>query len=209
MHQAIAGVWARASPEQLVAARLAGIDVALHRLFGPALASTEVEEAAALARVAAEAAPLEGRPLCAGHASLAWPQEPHLVLWHATTLLREHRGDGHVACLLAAGIGPLESLVLHAAQGEVSRSFLQSTRGWSDEAWAAATAALVERGLVTSDGRSTEEGRALRERIEAHTDELALPAWLPLGEDGCTRLRSLVRPFSRAIVETGILGFTA
>lgn len=209
VHEAMAGVWELATPEQLVAARLAGVDVALHRLFGPALAGPEVEEAAALARVAAEAAPIGGRPLCAGHASLAWPDEPHLVLWHAITLLREHRGDGHVTCLLAAGIGPLESLVLHVGQGEVSRSFLQSTRGWSDEAWERAAAALAQQGLVAADGRATEEGRARRERIEAHTDELALAPWLPLGEDGCSRLRALVRPFSRAIVETGILGFTA
>ncbi len=209
VHQALAGVWSVVSPEQVVAARLAGIDVALHRLFGTALAGPEVQEAAALARVAAEAAPAAGRPLFAGHASLAWPDEPHLVLWHAVTLLREHRGDGHVACLLAAGVGPLESLVLHASQGEVGRRFLQANRGWSDEAWQAATAGLAERGLVAPDGGSTDAGRALRDGIEERTDELALPAWLPLGEDGCTRLRALVRPFSRAIVETGILGFTA
>ena len=208
VRQAMAGVWAAVSPEQLVAARLAGIDVALRRLFGSTLGSPEVEEAAGLARAAAEAAPVAGRPLFAGNASLAWPEEPHLVLWQAITLLREHRGDGHVACLLGAGVEPLESLVLHAAEGEVGRRFLQSSRGWPDDAWEAATASLAARGLVTADGGATAAGRGWREGIEARTDELALAAWLPLGEDGCTRLRALVRPFSRAIVETGILGFT-
>ncbi|MEO5678870.1 MAG: hypothetical protein ABIS47_04290 [Acidimicrobiales bacterium] len=209
VHQAMDGVWATAGPAELIAARQAGVDVALHRILGPAVRGAEVDEAAGLARAAAEAAPTPGRPLAAGVASLAWPDEPHLVLWQAVTRLREHRGDGHVACLVEAGVGPLESLVLHVATGEISLRFLQSTRGWSPEAWQTAAASLVDRGLLATGGELTDEGRARRQDIEGRTDELALAPWLHLGEEGCTRLRALVRPWSRAVVEAGGRAFWA
>lgn len=204
---AIPAAWTAASPAQLLEARLAAADAALRRTLGDAVDEPAVGRAAELARVAAEACEPAGRPLHAGHAGLPWPDAPHLALWHAISLLREHRGDGHVACLVEAGLDGLDALVLHAASGEVSRAILQSSRQWPDEAWDAAVARLVDRGHVQPDGSFTEGGAALRQRIEDRTDALALAPWATLGQQGCDELRRLVRPLSRAIVESGSLGF--
>ncbi|MCY7366459.1 MAG: hypothetical protein LH469_14290 [Frankiaceae bacterium] len=199
--------WETASPEQLVQARLRGADRALRRLCGPLLDGPEVVEAVALARTAAEGCTPEGRPLYAGNAALAWPDAPHLQLFHAMTLLREFRGDGHIAALVVEGITGLEAAVMHVAQGDTwTREPLRKTRGYSPEEWDAALARLRERGWVDEGEGFTDEGRAVRQRIEDCTDELALPAWERLGEDGCARLRELVRPLSTAIVAAGGLG---
>jgi hypothetical protein len=206
VHHAIPAAWSIAAPEAIVAARLQGADAALHRILGGDLDVDAAAAAAALARRAAAACDPAGRPLFAGHASLDWPDTPPLALWHAVTLLREFRGDGHVACLVDAGIDGCEALVLHAATGEVPAQVLQQSRQWSDEEWHAAVERLAERGLVTGDGTSTEAGRALRDRVEARTDELALAPWRALGEDAVDELRALVRPMSKAIVEGGGLG---
>lgn len=204
---AIPAAWEAATPEQLVAARLDAADVALRRATGSDLDTPDVARAAELATIAAEACTAAGRPLYAGHASLEWPLPAHLALWHAISLLREFRGDGHIACLVEAGLDGLDALLFHAASGEVPRAALQSSRGWSDEAWDGALAALVDRDLLTSDGSFTDAGAALRQHIEDRTDELALAPWAALGQDGCDELRALVRPLSRAVVESGTFGF--
>jgi hypothetical protein len=207
VHDAIPRAWERATPEQWSAARLDGVDAALRRILGDGLESPEVTEAAELARTAAEACTPAGRPLYAGHAGLEWPRPPHLVLWHAVTLLREYRGDGHVACLTAEGLDGIEALVMHATGGEVGAGVLRSTRGWSEDAWAGAVAALTGRGLLDGDGSPTDTGARHRQWVEDRTDELALAPWRHLGEDGCDRLRTLVRPFSKAVVGSGTFGF--
>jgi hypothetical protein len=197
-------VWTLASPGAVLEARLSVADAGLRRWVD--VSSPELAEAATLARRAAERAceRPEGRPLFAGHASLAWPEEAHLVLWHAQTLLREFRGDAHIAALVLAGLDGCEALVTHAASGEVPATTLRESRQWSDEAWAAATERLQARGLVDGDGAFTDAGRALRESIEERTDEASLPAYEVLGDDGCERLRALARPWSKTIVAGGL-----
>jgi hypothetical protein len=128
--------WEIATPEQLVQARLRVADRALRRLCGELLDGPEVAEAAALAREACAGCTPDGRPLYAGGASLDWPEPPHLQLFHALGLLREFRGDGHVAALVAEGISGLEAGVLHVAQGDAwTREPLRKTRGWTTEQW--------------------------------------------------------------------------
>jgi hypothetical protein len=202
----IPAAWAIATPAAMLQARLAGIDATLRRILGDAVAGGEVVEAAELARTAAEACTPEGRPLYAGHASLPWPDEPHLVLWHALSLLREHRGDGHIAAMVVEGVDGCEALVIHGATGEVPASVLQSSRARTDVEWAAAERRLRDRGWLDPDGGLTEAGRAHRRWVEDRTDELAVGPWRHLGVDGCTRLRELVRPFSKAIVASGSFG---
>ena len=151
--RALPAVWEKVTPTQMIEARLDVADAALTRGLGAdVLAGPEVAEAARLARTAAEAAAElpHGRPLFAAHADLPWPEQPHLVLFHAQMLLREFRGDGHVAVLLDAGVSGLEAIVLHAASGEIDPRFLQKTRGWGREAWATAAEALRGRGLLES-----------------------------------------------------------
>ena len=207
VHRAMDGVWARTTPAAVVEARLEAADTALRRLLGDVfLTAPEMGEAADLAAEAASACTPHGRPLYAGHAALAWPAPPHLRLWHAITLLREFRGDGHVAALVLAGVDGCEALVLHGASGEVPAAVLQSTRAWPDDDWTAAVLRLEARGWLAEDGTLTDAGRAARAEIESRTDEAALLPWLALGDGRCDRLRELVRPWSKALVGSGLFG---
>jgi hypothetical protein len=209
VHRAIDGVWDTVDPAAVVAARYRAADRALRRVLGDAIGSAGVEQAAAMAREATLGLDPAGRPLFAGHASVGWPDEPHLALWHALTLLREYRGDAHVAALVMAGIGPCEALVLHAGTGEVPVGMLRLTRAWSDEQWAAASSSLAERGYVDADGALTEKGAAYRDAVEQGTDMRDLAHWEALGEERCQELRHLVRPWSKAIVASGTFGLDA
>ncbi|MDZ7677684.1 MAG: hypothetical protein U5K29_03930 [Acidimicrobiales bacterium] len=206
VHAAIPLAWERGDPPRWIEARVQAVDRALRGVLGASVDSPEMAEAAELARHASEGCHSHGRPLYGGHAALDWPDAPHLVLWHAITLLREFRGDGHVACLVAEGLDGCQALVMHAASGDVGASALAATRGWSADAWSSAVAVLAERGLVTPDGELTDAGRQHRQALEDRTDELAMAPWRHLGEQGCDRLRSLVRPFSKAIVDSGTFG---
>lgn len=201
----LTGAWDVASPQQLLDARLRGASRALQRICGDLLG--DLDEAVALARKACEGCTPYGRPLYAAHAGLPWPEEAHLQLWHAVTLLREFRGDGHIAALVTAGLSGLEAAVLHVAMGETwSRQALQATRGYSDEEWDGAVAALAARGWLELDGNFTADGRLRREALEQQTDELAMAPWELLGEDEVARLRDLVRPLSKAISASGVFG---
>lgn len=201
--RAMDGLWETVAPAALLDARQRAADAALRRLLGDAVAGADIAEAAALLRPAVDAARgrPEGRPLFAGHASVAEPEEPHLALWWAITLLREFRGDGHIAALVDAGMSGLDALLLHGASGEVPMPVLQATRGWSDEEWAAGLDSMRARGLI-DDSSLSERGQALRDRIEARTDELAASAWAALDPADATRLRSLVRPHAKTIAAT-------
>jgi hypothetical protein len=209
-------VWTLASPERFLAVRLDAVDAALRRLLGPELvASPEVAEAAAIARDAALAAPTAGRALGAANAALPWPEAPHLALWHAQTVLRENRGDGHVAALLAAGLDPAEALVLFAADERIEAGWLRRRRGWSEQEWTAAVTRLADRGLVDGatagtagteagralpDVRPTTEGRAVRADVEALTDTLATAPWAAVGPAAAARLVELAAPVVGAII---------
>jgi len=199
--------WDAADPATILDARFAAADQALRELLGDdVVASPEMAEAAELARAAADACTPAGRPLYAAHASLPWPADPHLALWHAITLLREYRGDGHIAALVVEDLDGCEALVSHGSSGAVPPAILQATRGWTDDEWAAACARLTARGWL-ADGAATPLGTEARDRIEQRTDDLALAPWLALGPDAADRLRALVRPMSKAIATSDV--FTA
>ncbi len=214
---AIPAAWSAAAPADVLAGRLEAADGALRRMLGEGVDSPEMARAADLARRAAERAAgrPEGRPLFAAHAGLEWPGAAHLVLWHAQTLLREFRGDGHIAALVVHDLDPVEALALHLATGEVSEAFLIGTRGWSDEAWGAGVDRLHDRGLVDTVTPTPEHpatlkltaaGGSLRQEIEDQTDRLAVVAYEALGDDVCGELRALARPFSRAVVDAAGFG---
>jgi len=201
VRSAMDGVWDRVTPASVLAARLRVADRMIRRLAADTFDGPEIAEAAELARTVALAAceRPEGRPLFAGHAALAWPDEPHLVLWHAQALLREFRGDGHIAALVVEGLDGCEALVTHGAAGEVPSATLQSTRQRTDADWQAAIERLRSIGWLDADGAFTDLGRERRAWIEQRTDELAAAPYDAIGVDGCDRLRELVRPTSRAM----------
>lgn len=196
--------WTLASPEKILAARFDAADAALRRLLGNAVSSPEVAEAATLAREATGGCTPEGRPLYAGHAGLEWPSEPHLVLWHAVSLLREFRGDGHVAALVASGLGGLAALITHVATGKGFRpEAAKAIRGWSGEQWDAAIAGLRADGLLGTGGALTDQGSELRRRIEDQTNAAATGPWRKLGAEKADRLAELGRALSRQVVKAG------
>jgi hypothetical protein len=199
--RAVPDTWAVAPPRRYLEVRVDAVDAALRRVLGEdVLGSTALAEAAALARDAAAAAPTAGRALGAANAALPWPDAPHLVLWHAQTLLRELRGDGHVAVLLSAGLDPVESGALLTADLGLDHERMRTRRGWTPEEWAAGLGRLTGRGLLTGDGALTPAGRALRREVEARTDALADVAWAALGDARTDRLAALVAPLVRTIV---------
>jgi hypothetical protein len=197
--------WTLADPERVVAARFDGVRVSLTRLLGgPEVAeSAEVAELAGLLREACTVLTPEARPLFAAYADLPWPDEPVLQLWLGATLLREHRGDGHLAALLRAGLSGLEALVTHTATGRgFTEAAAQATRGWSPEEWAAASAALTERGLL-ADGALTDAGQRQRTGIEAETDASSAAPFEHLGADRTARVVELGRDLSGRLVANG------
>ncbi|MFE1854517.1 hypothetical protein ACFYYI_38260 [Streptomyces sp. NPDC002387] len=193
----VPAVWETAPAPVVLAARTRAVDTTLRRLLGEeAVASEEMAEAAELALRAAQACTPQARPLYAAHAALPVPDAPHLAFWHAATLLREHRGDGHLAVLLDAGLGPLEALVTHTATGKgMAPKWALATRGWSREDWDVASGRLRERGLLDADGGLTAQGTALRKEIEVETDRLDRAPYEHLGAAGVERLTDLAGDF--------------
>ncbi|MET0235916.1 MAG: hypothetical protein ABW224_14825 [Kibdelosporangium sp.] len=195
----VPAAWDIASPAEVLAARTRGVDRALRRLID--VDTSELGEAARLARAVAEAVNTAGRPLAAANAALPWPEEPHLVLWHAATIIREHRGDGHVAALLTAGLDPCEALVSFAAVGAAPVEVFAS-RQWTSTEWKAAQDRLVARGWVDADGNATVEGKEGREAVERLTDGLATGPWQGVDPG---RFAQLVMPAMVASVQSGLL----
>ncbi|POX51004.1 hypothetical protein C3489_21195 [Streptomyces sp. Ru71] len=203
--QHVPAVWATAAPADVLAARVRAVDAALRRLLGDqAVTSDGMAEAARLALRAAEACSRAGRPLYAAHADLPVPEEPHLAFWHAATLLREHRGDGHLAVLVAAELDGLEAVVTHTATGKgMAPPWVFTTRGWTREDWNAAQERLRGRGLLDASGELTERGVALREEVEAETDRLDRAPYEHLGANGVARLTDLAGGFARTAALAG------
>lgn len=204
VHRALPAVWDVTTPADVLRVRQDTAVAALRR-YGLTEESPGVAVAAELAGAAARGAPMEGRPLFAANLALPWPDTPVAALWHATTLLREHRGDGHVAALLAEGIGGREANVLHVAAAAVPAAFIKRSRDYTEEEWTSCVDSLAGRGLLTPTGTLTEAGRTLKNRIEQHTDALALTALRGLGDDHVERLFGALTPLTRLVVAGGDL----
>ena len=200
----VAKLWPRAweatDPASMTAARHRGV----RAMLAPALDGHDLAEPLALARQACAGLSAPGRPLYAAHAAQPWPQDDVVALWHAATLVREHRGDGHVALLLAAGLGPVEAMWLHGAYSQ-TLDFLRASRGWAEEDWDAAAQRLRDRGLMDADGGLTDAGTDLKKDVEAQTGRLAQEGWRHLGVDGCERLDALLTPLREAVAAAGVL----
>lgn len=208
VHKSMENVWSHTSPTAMLTARLHAADTSLRRAFGDeVLQSVELAEAAGLTQRAAmvACAHMEGRPLFAAHAALPWPEEPHLALWHGQTLLREFRGDGHIAALTLEGLTGLEALISHAASGDVPAAVLRATRAWSDDEWQAGVESLAAKGIVNADGTFTDAGRAQRRAIEDATDRAALAPYLALGDDAALTLRGTGKKLTALVLEAGLL----
>lgn len=192
--RAIPDAWTFSSPGRVLEARLEVADAALVRLWGPEVDSDEVTEAAALTLEVAAGLHVDGRPLYAGHAGLPIPEVPHLALWHACSLLREHRFDGHIAALTVHGFDGLDALVLASASGTgMDADTIQKVRGWTVDEIDAAWDRLRERGLVDAEHGLTTEGSAVKTGVEEATDRLAGSVWETLSDGRRERLFGMLR----------------
>ena len=207
---AIPAAWQRISPQDMVALRYQVVPATIREVVGDAADDDRLAAAAALTRTACEGLSMPGRPIYAAHSLLPWPDEPMAALYHAAVLLREHRGDGHVAALVRAGLDPVEALILDGLFSG-STEFVRTTRGWTDQDWADGHTRLRDMGLITDDGSPTltEAGLAQRKDLERITDAAALCGWQRLGGDGCRELLELVTPMREAAVASGHLPWFA
>jgi hypothetical protein len=193
--RALPGVWDLIAPADALAVRSAGAVAALRRLVSGR--DPAVPELASLLADAASGLDCAGRVLAAANAALPAPAEPLALLWQAATVLREHRGDGHCAALVAAGIGGCEALVLRAGL-DLARGLLQPMRGWTDEEWDQAAARLAGRGWLDQAGRATPAGTAAHRAVEDATDLAAARPWARLGHAATERLAALLGPVAQA-----------
>ena len=191
-------VWGKITPQEAITVREQGSTAALRQTIGDLADSPALARVADLATRAAVSAPTEGRALYAGLRTLDVPGEPVARLWHAATLLREHRGDGHNAALLTHGIGGTESHVLLALTLGMKAEEFGRVHHLPKAQLAAVVDGLRARGLVDAAGGFTEAGRQIRERIEALTDELAAPAYDVLSADELDELITGLEPIAAA-----------
>ncbi len=199
--KALPAAWQIAGPEAALRARQESAVAALRR-YG-LCADENVTTAAELADKGLRHAPLDARPLFAANRALPWPDDPLAALWHAATLLREHRGDTHVAVLSAAGVSGRECNVLHAAAGGIPRDYIARTRDYDDAAWRHHEQRLAERGLLNDDGTLTSAGRELKDAIESTTDALALSTLDALSDDEVEALFQALTPITRTVIAGG------
>jgi len=167
-------VWDTTTPEAAHAARERGCVAALQRILGDLVGTPGLARAADLLAKASTSAPTEGRVMYAGLRALPMPGEPVTRLWHAANMLREHRGDGHVAALVSERVGGTEAHVLSAlAMGIYPAESFGRIHHLPEACLAAVMTGLRDRGLLDSSGHLTDAGRATKGRIESLTDALA------------------------------------
>jgi hypothetical protein len=199
--KSLPAAWQIAGPDEALRVRL-DTAVGVLRRYGLE-ANENVTLAAELAGKVARSASVCGRPLFAANRALPWPDEPLASLWHATTLLREHRGDTHTAVLSAAGVTGRESNVLHAASGAIPRDYIARTRDYDDAEWQQCEHQLASRGLLAEDGTLTAAGQELKAHVETSTDALSLSLLDALSDDEVEKLFQALTPITRVVVEAG------
>lgn len=199
--RALPAAWEQVSPAAALRARESGAVAALRRCG--VTDDDAVRTAADLLARAAAAAPLDGRALFAANRALPWPDEPVARLWHAATLLREQRGDAHVAVLVANGVGGRECNVLHAVADRVPKEFIVRSRQYDDAEWSACSDRLATMGLLDAVGAPTDSGRAFKQHLEDTTDAMSLSAFDALDDRELELLFSALTPITRAVIAGG------
>jgi hypothetical protein len=201
----IPSAWETIPPEASVAARERGSAASIRRILGDDLArSPGLVRAADLTTKAATSAPTEGRVMYAGMRTLPVPADPVARLWHSATMLREHRGDGHVAALVCHRIGGTGSHVLSALEmGIHPPESFGRIHHLPKKRLAEVMDGLRERGLVDADGRFTAAGRETKRRIEELTDELATPPYDALSPAELDELVAELEPITAKLVASG------
>jgi hypothetical protein len=197
-------VWETTTPEEAHAARQRGCVAALRRILGDLVETAGFACAADLLARASVSAPTEGRVMYAALRTLLMPEKPVARLWHAANMLREHRGDGHIAALVTERIGGTEAHVLSALDMGIhpAESFGR-IHHLPEARLAEVMAGLRDRGLLDASGRFTDAGRATKARIESLTDALAEAPYDGLEPQELDRLVASLEPVSARLRATG------
>jgi hypothetical protein len=197
-------VWETTTPEAAHAARQRGCVAALRRILGEVVAGPGLARAAELLARASIAAPVEGRVMYAGLRSLPVPEEPVARLWHAATMRREHRGDGHIVALVTEGIDRTEAHVVSAlGMGVHPAESFGRIHHLPRARLVAVMEGLRERDLLDVSGHLTETGQATRDRIESLTDALAEAPYDALARHELDELVACLEPISRRLQDAG------
>jgi len=205
VERALPDAWGHATPAEAISARERAVDQALEDVLGARSGEYRLGEAVELAWRAAQAAETAGRPLAAGNQALPRSDIPRIALWQATSVLREHRGDGHNAVLVSRGIRPAEAHWLKVAAGESDGAMLKEGRHFPDAEWEEARTSLRSRGLLDEEGALTQLGAQEHRAIEAATDASAEQPWRALGDGERGRLLDLLRPIAAAVLDAGLI----
>jgi hypothetical protein len=199
VEQAVTGGWSKTDPEPMLAARRDGATDQLNRLLGEP--GPEVKQATEILFSLTDGIDPSGRMLYSGLSVQPVPDTPMGQLWHAADLVREHRGDGHIAAWISR-TDSCEITVLTELSWGLQPGAYVFTRGWSAEEVDAARARLQDRGLLDGDGQLTDAGRTFRAEIE-HSTDLAEREVIDRLGDRAGELFSLIQPIAKTIVENG------
>ncbi len=210
--RAVPGCWETVAPATVCRVRAIAAAEALGELCGTE-ARSGLLGALPLLRRAVDGCTTEGRVLAGANKTL-WPSIATALgtgglgeAWQACTALREHRGDGHVAALVCAGLGGVESHLLAGAAKGIPSDVLREARGWSSASWQAALAAMAARGLLHADGRVTDAGRILHAEVEARTDRLAEPATASLSDGALADLHGALLACAAEVAAAGVIRY--
>jgi helix-turn-helix protein len=193
-------VWSTTTPEAAIAARQAGCVKALRHILGEHVDSREFTRAADLLLAAATSAPFAGRPMYAALRALPIPDEVVARLFHAASLLREHRGDGHIAALMSEGVGGLEAHVLLALDMGMPAEKFGRIHHLPAAQLAAVIGGVRDRGLIGDDGGLSEQGRAVKQRVEDLTDDLAAKPYEILDPGELDDLMAALEPLAALLI---------
>jgi Helix-turn-helix family len=193
-------VWRTTTPEAAIAARRTGCVRALRRILGDRIDSPDFARTADLLTKAATSAPVEGRPMYAALRAIPVPDDAVARLFHAASLLREHRGDGHIAALMIEDIGRLEAHVLLALDMDLPAEKFGRIHHLPAAQIAAVVDGMRARGLIGDDGWLSERGHAVKRRVEALTDDLAAKPYESLAPDELDELMAGLEPLATLLL---------
>jgi hypothetical protein len=177
-----------------------GCGKALRRILGDRVDSPGFARAADLLLKAATSAPSEGRPMYAALRALPIPDDAVARLFHAASLLREHRGDGHIAALMVEGVGGLEAHVLLALDMDLPAEKFGRLHHLPAAQLAAVIDGMRGRGLIGGDGWLSDRGRAVKRRVEFLTDDLAARPYESLAPDELDELMAALEPLAALLL---------
>jgi len=193
-------VWSTTTPEAAIAARQTGCTNALRHILGELVDAPTFAPATELLLKAATSAPLEGRPMYAALRALPIPDDEVTRLFHAASLLREHRGDGHIVALMSEGVARLEAHVLFALAMDMPAEKFGRVHHLPEAQLAAVIDGMRDRGLIGGDGWLTEAGRAVNQRVEAFTDDLAAKPYETLEPAELDELMAALDPLATRLL---------